>query len=88
MSSPITHSVFVDLSFENDGSGRQHGRVERNAAEPHFTLTRRILEPFEEPAVAVEDFGTAAAHRGIDVVGLHEAFKRALEVFGRKARPQ
>jgi hypothetical protein len=88
VNSPITHSVFVDLSFENDGSGRQHGRVERNATEPNFTLTRRILESFEEPAVAVEDLGAAAPHGRLDVVGLHEAFKRALEVFGREARPQ
>src|SRR5581483_11143236 len=84
MALPIAHAGFVNLSLQHDRSIRKYGGVERNSAKPDFPAARGVVEAFEQPAVPVEHFRTAARNAWCDVVRLHETIERALELVGRK----
>jgi len=86
--SPISHPIFVDLAFEHDRTAGQYRREQRHASIPHLALPRGIFEALEEPAVAIEDFGTTPGGVRRHVVGRNETVESALEIVGRKARLQ
>jgi methylenetetrahydrofolate dehydrogenase (NADP+)/methenyltetrahydrofolate cyclohydrolase len=85
VTSPIAHAAFVDLALENDRAAGKNGREDRNPAKSHFAMARRIVEAFEQSAIAVQHFGTATCNARRHVVRLHETIECALELVGGKA---
>jgi hypothetical protein len=83
--SPIAHPIFVDFTFEDDRAAGKNRRKNGHVAKPNLALPCGLIAELEEPAVAIEHVGAAACHVRRDVVGLNEAFVRALELTRPKA---
>ncbi len=82
---PITHAIFIDLTFESDDSAGEHGSINRNSPIVHFAHARR-LDRLEERTVPIENVGTATGEHGRYVVRLNESIEGAFERFRSELR--